>query len=155
VEVKLEAAEVHPGDLGQANADELVRDVRDVLMETNNLLVKGGTVASRLAAEDEEDRLAGALGLGPAGLVVGIPTVPGGGGRRPGRRAAGEREKGGQNQDAVHEGDLRRGTRGGRRAAPRDSLALFLLGLLADLELDDGGSVAGRLPVEDDLVPDV
>ena len=96
VVVELEAAQVHPGDLDQADADELVGDFGDVLVETNNLLVDRGAVASGLAAEDEEDRLAGPLRLGLRGGVVGVPAVLGGvelarlglGACRAGRRAS-------------------------------------------------------------------
>ena len=66
VEVELEAAQVDAGDLHQPDADESVGDVGDILVETNNLLVEIGAVASGLAAEDEEDRLAGSLCLGLA-----------------------------------------------------------------------------------------
>ena len=58
----------------EPDADELVGDVVQWLGETNNLLVELGAVRSGLAAEDDEQRLAGPLGLGPGGGVVGVPA---------------------------------------------------------------------------------
>jgi hypothetical protein len=74
--VELEAAKVHAGDLHEPDADELVREVLDIGVETNNLLVNGGAVNSRLAAEDEEDGLSGPARLRQSLRVVGNPAVP-------------------------------------------------------------------------------
>jgi hypothetical protein len=73
--IELEEAQVRPGDLHQADPDELVGNVGDLGVETDNLPVDVGAVASGLAPEDEEDRLSGAAGLGARGGVVGVPPV--------------------------------------------------------------------------------
>ena len=75
--VEFETAEVYAGDLDQADANELIGTVGNVLFETNNLLVEGGAVASGFAPEDEEDGLAGPLRLRLRGGVVAVPAVLG------------------------------------------------------------------------------
>src|SRR5262249_44748407 len=138
VEIELEATEVYSCDLEQTDANKLFRDVGDVLVKTNNLLVKGGAVASRLAAEDQHHRFAGALGLVLADGVVVIPAVPTGVGLRLGQHGTGDSKKCGQNQEAVHgvgfpmgNGDRKQAVR--RRCplvASRDSLVLLLFSFL-------------------------
>ena len=133
VEIEFEATEVYSGDLEQTDANKLVRDISDVLVKTNNLLVNGGAVASRLAAEDHHHRFAGALGLFLAGGVVGIPAVPAGVGLRLGQRGTRDSAKCGQNQEAVHGvgfpmgngGGMQRGAGGAARLSVATHLSFF------------------------------
>src|SRR5262249_52193053 len=60
-------------DLDQAHAHELVGHVGD-LLQTDNLPVDPAAVASGLAAEDHEQRLAGLAGQVAAGLEAGQPA---------------------------------------------------------------------------------
>src|SRR5439155_26735675 len=78
--------------------------VGDLGVETNNLLVYRRAVASGLAPEDEEDRLAGPPGLGLRGGVVGVPAEPRrvelaglGAGRR------GQEQHGGGRENPMHQ----------------------------------------------------
>jgi hypothetical protein len=73
--IELEPAQVHPRDLHESYANELIGNLGDVLMETNNLLVEFGAVASGLAPKDEEDRFTGAFRLRLRGRIVGEPAV--------------------------------------------------------------------------------
>src|SRR5207248_607417 len=66
--------EVGAGDLHEPDADELVGGGGDFGVETDDLPVDLGGVPSGFAPEHEEDRLAGALGLGLRGGEVGVPA---------------------------------------------------------------------------------
>jgi hypothetical protein len=74
VVIELEQVEVGPGDADEADPDELIGDLIEGFGETDNLPVEFGKVPSGLAAECDEQRLAGPLGLGLGGGVVGMPT---------------------------------------------------------------------------------
>jgi len=101
--VEFEAAQVDALDLDQTDPDELVGDVGDVLVETNNLLVDGRAVASGLAPEDEEDRLARPSRLGLRGGIIAEPAVFGGLElARLGIGNAGQQEQGHPGEDAIH-----------------------------------------------------
>jgi hypothetical protein len=70
--IEIENVKVLAADFEQTHADELVGHDRN-LLETNNLFVELLAVASRLAAEDDEQRFAAAPRCGPRRLIVGKP----------------------------------------------------------------------------------
>jgi hypothetical protein len=76
--IEFKATQVHAGDFHQPYANKPLGNVRNFGIKTNNLLVEGGTVASRLAAKNDHQWLAGALGFGFGRGVIGQPTVLGG-----------------------------------------------------------------------------
>lgn len=67
VQVELEVIEIDAGNARQADADELLGDVLN-LVQTNNLLVEAEAVPSGLATEDDEQRLAAAPRFRPGGF---------------------------------------------------------------------------------------
>jgi hypothetical protein len=75
IKVTLEERQIGPSDTDQPAANKLVGDFVERLGETNNLLVEFGEVNSRLAPEGDEERLAGSLGLGLRGGIIGVPAV--------------------------------------------------------------------------------
>jgi len=74
VVIEIEERKIEPGDTRKPDADKPVGDVIQRPGETNNLLVELGAVRSRLTSQDDEQRLAGALRLGPGGGIVRVPS---------------------------------------------------------------------------------
>jgi hypothetical protein len=68
VEVELEGLQVHAVHLDHPHADELVHQLADFGIATDNLPVKFGAAVSRDASEDDHERLARSTRLG-AGLL--------------------------------------------------------------------------------------
>jgi hypothetical protein len=112
--VELEAAQVRARDPDQADADELVGEVGDIGVESNNLLVDVGAVPSGLAAEDEEDRFAGPLRLrqGPSVVVepaeLGRVRPPRPLCQQQGRQARQAQDQEERRKESPHESHLRR-----------------------------------------------
>ena len=72
--IEVEQAEIGPLNPHETTAHELISNVGDFLVKTNNLFVDLRAVDSGLAAEDNEYRLAGPLRFRLGGSVVAIPA---------------------------------------------------------------------------------
>ena len=74
VHVEFEQIQIDAGDAQETDADELFGSVLD-LVQTNNLLVEAVAIPSGIAAEHDEQGLAGALRLGPRRFPRRMPAV--------------------------------------------------------------------------------
>ena len=77
--VELEQRQVHAVGFDQSNTDELIHEVTDPRVATNNLLVKLAAVPSRDASENDHQRLVGPASNRLCSLVVKLPTIIAGG----------------------------------------------------------------------------
>jgi hypothetical protein len=108
VVIELENTQVQTGDFRESNANKLVRNLGQRALQTDNLPVDLGAVASRFASKDEKDGFSGAACLGSGRLIIGKPAVPSGVGTTnlSGSGSCGEKEESTGRQATAHAGCL-------------------------------------------------
>jgi hypothetical protein len=72
--IKVELIQIHAAHVGDAHEHELVGEMGNLLVETNNLLVESFAVRSPLASEDQKDWLVRFAPRRDTFLIIGNPT---------------------------------------------------------------------------------
>jgi hypothetical protein len=71
--VKIKCRQIHAPHIDDPSQNELIGQLAECLVETNNLLVEGRTFPSRLSAERQEYRLARSASDKSCLLIVDFP----------------------------------------------------------------------------------